>query len=229
MLVTNLALAEPNAASPASSAGQATQLYTISAGGFSATVDAFARDESTEGLWFLSMLGSQTAVKAIWAALLKQPPEAAFLIHGADGLPHSGGYQRCLIPEETIGTWTTKIGRLPSSGGWQAMVYTKLAEFRFERDEFLLLAPDQDTAPALHRRFLDRRSDLPLPPDWADWLWQTGLRYETIVPLESVGVAAYKCTPTHDLLREELSQAVASGRLSLHKHTESAITNGGSR
>ena len=209
--------------------GGGDQLYTISAGGFSATVDAFARDEQTEGLWFLSMLGSQTAVKAIWAALLKQPPEAAFLIQGADGLPHSGGYQRCIIPEETIGTWTTKIARLPSSGGWQAMVYTKLAEFRFERDEFLLLAPDEEAAPALHRRFLDRRSDLPLPPDWADWLWQTGLRHETIVPLESVGVAAYKCTPNHDLLREELSQAVASGRLALPKHTESAITNGGSR
>ena len=205
------------------------QLYTISAGGFSATVDAFARDERTEGLWFLSMLGSQTAVKAIWAALLKQPPEAAFLIRGADGLPHSGGYQRCLVPEETIGTWTTKIARLPSSGGWQAMVYTKLAEFRFERDEFLLLAPDEEAAPALHRRFLDRRSDLPLPPDWADWLWRTGLRQETIVPLQSVGVAAYKCTPNPDVLREELSQAVASGRLSLPKHTESAITNGVSR
>ena len=205
------------------------QLYTISAGGFSATVDAFARDERTEGLWFLSMLGSQTAVKAIWAALLKQPPEAAFLIRGADGLPHSGGYERCLIPEETIGTWTTKIARLPSSGGWQAMVYTKLAEFRFERDEFLLLAHDQEAAPALHRRFLDRRSDLPLPPEWSDWLWQSGLRNETIVPLESVGVAAYRCSPNHDLLREELSQAVVTGRLTLPKHTESATTNGASR
>ncbi len=183
------------------------------------------------------MLGSQTAVKAIWAALLKQPPEAAFLIHGADprsesgagGLPHSGGYQRCIIPEETIGTWTTKIARLPSSGGWQAMVYTKLAEFRFERDEFLLLAPDEETAPALHRRFLDRRSDLPLPPDWADWLWQTGLRNETIVPLQSVGVAAYRCAPNHDLLREELSQAVASGRLTLPESTQQHTTNGASR
>ncbi len=205
------------------------QLYTISAGGFSATVDAFARDPQTDGLWFLSMLGSQTAVKAIWAALLKQPPEAAFLIQGADGLPHSGGYQRCVVPEETIGTWTTKIARLPSSGGWQAMVYSKLAEFRFERDEFLLLAPDEEAAPALHRRFLDRRSELPLPPDWADWLWQTGLRHKTIVPLESVGVAAYRCAPNHDLLREELLEAVASGRLSLPKHTESAITNGATR
>ena len=41
-------------------------LFTISAGGFSATADAFARDDRTEGLWFVSMVGSQTALKAIW-------------------------------------------------------------------------------------------------------------------------------------------------------------------
>ena len=57
-------------------------LHTIDAGGFSATVDAFARDETTDGLWFLSMVGSQTALKAIWASLLKQPPDVAHLITG---------------------------------------------------------------------------------------------------------------------------------------------------
>ena len=96
---------------PASSAGQA--LYTITAGGFSATADAFARDEETEGLWFVSMVGSQTALKAIWASLLKQPPDVAHIIKGADGMALHGGYQRCIIPYETIGTWTTKIARLP--------------------------------------------------------------------------------------------------------------------
>ena len=92
-------------------------------------------------------------------ALLKQPPEAAFLIQGADGqAPHSGGYQRCQVPDETIVTWTTKIARLPASGGWHAMVYTRTAEFAFERDSFLLLAQSERAAPALHRRFLDRGS-----------------------------------------------------------------------
>ena len=69
-------------------------LYTISAGGFSATADAFARDEETEGLWFVSMVGSQTALKAIWASLLKQPPDSAHIIKGADGMALSGSYQR---------------------------------------------------------------------------------------------------------------------------------------
>ena len=70
---------------PVSSTRQA--LYTISAGGFSATADAFARDEDAETLWFLSMVVSQTALKAIWASLLKQPPEAAHLIRGPRAWP----------------------------------------------------------------------------------------------------------------------------------------------
>ena len=57
-------------------------LYTVSAAGFSATADAFARNPDTRELWFLSMVGPQTALKAIWASLLKQPPEAAHLIRG---------------------------------------------------------------------------------------------------------------------------------------------------
>ena len=157
MLANDSAFPNENATDPASSAGQAPassvgqapQLYTITAGGFSATCDAFVRDPETDGLWFLSMVGSQTALKAIWAALLKQPPEAAFLIEGADGMAHSGGYQRCVVPDETIGTWTTKIARLPAAGGYHAMVYTRMAEFLFERDSFLLLAPSEQEAPAL--------------------------------------------------------------------------------
>ena len=198
---------------PSSDVGQA--LFTISAGGFSATADAFARDEITEGLWFLSMVGSQTALKAIWASLLKQPPDPAHLIRGADGMALSGGYQRCHIPYDTIGTWTTKVAKLPVSGGYHALVYTKTAEFAFERDSFLLLSQTEQETPALHHRFLDRRSPLPLHDSWADWLWQRGIANGEIVPLQSVGVNASRCSPDSEKLREDLSDAVAEGRLSL--------------
>ena len=104
------------------------------------------------------MVGPQTALKAIWASLLKQPPDAAYIIRGIEGMALSGGYQRCQVPYNTIGTWTTRIARLPASRGWHALVYTRLAEFSFERDDFLLLAQDQADAPGLHHRFLDRRS-----------------------------------------------------------------------
>ena len=190
-------------------------LHTITAGGFSATADAFARDDEMQELWFLSMVGSQTALKAIWASLLKQPPDAAHLVKGADGMALSGNFLRCAIPHRTVGTWTTRIARLPASGGWHALVYTRLAEYAFERDDFLLLARSEDSAPALHHRFLDRRSPLPLHRSWADWLWRKGLQQGTVVPLQSAGVAAYRCSPNADWLREDLSAAVAAGTLTL--------------
>ena len=190
-------------------------LYTISANGFSATADAFARDPDSEGLWFLSMVGAQSALKAIWAALLKRPPETAHLLVGTDGTVLSGGFHRCEIPYETLGTWTTKIARLPVSGGWHALVYTRMAEYAFERDGFLLLAPGEEEAPALHHRFLDRRSPLPLHRSWAHWLWHRGLTVGEIVPLQSAGIAAYRCIPDAEALREDLSHAVAAGTLTL--------------
>ena len=191
------------------------ELYTITAGGFSATADAFARDPETDGLWFLSMVGAQTALKAIWASLLKQPPDPAHIIRGADGMALSGGYQRCVIPQRTIGTWTTKIARLPASGGWHALIYTKMAEFAAEHDGFLMLAHDGDDLPVLHHRFLDRRSPLPLHHTWAEWLWRRGLASGEITPLQSSGITAYVCNPDGESLREDLSRAVALGVLTL--------------
>ncbi len=190
-------------------------LHTVSAGGYSTTADAFARDPDSGDLWFLSMVGSQTALKAIWASLLKQPPEVAHLIKGADGAELSGSYLRCSVPYRTIGTWTTKIARLPVTGGWHAMVYTRLAEYGFERDDFLLIARSEDEAPALHYRFLDRRSPLPLHSTWASWLWRRGLRNGEIRPLQSAGITGYACSPDAEKLRDDLSDAVALGLLTL--------------
>ena len=194
----------------------AADLHTISAGGFSATVDAFARDDRDRTLWFLSMVGSQTALKAIWAALLKQPPEAAHLMRGADGTALSGGYQRCVIPPHTVGTWTTKIVRLPATGGYHALVFTKLAEFGHESDSFLLLAGHEREAP---KPCTTGSSTAAVPcPSTApgpDWLWDRGIATGEIVPLQSAGISAFRCNPDGERLRNDLSEAVASGTLTL--------------
>ena len=159
-------------------------------------MDAFARDDRTEGLWFVSMVGSQTALKAIWASLLKQPPDVAHIIRGADGMALHGGYQRCIIPYETIGTWTTKIARLPATGGWHALVYTKTAEYGYEKDSFLLLAQSAGGGPGSPSP-LPRQAQPAAP---ARLLGRTGSgsgasNEEEIVPLQSVGVSAYRCSP----------------------------------
>ena len=197
-------------------------LYTVSAGGFSATADAFARDPDDKELWFLSMVGSQTALKAIWASLLKQPPEPAHLIRGVDGGELTGDYLRCSVPYRTIGTWTTKIARLPTTGagtpwstpGWRSSPSSG-------RTSSCWPAPRR-RLPALHHRFLDRRSPLPLHDSWAGWLWRRGLRNGEIKPLQASGISAWVCSPDAEKLRADLSDAVALGTLVLAREAASS-------
>ena len=131
------------------------------------------------------MVGAQTSLKAIWAALLNSPPSPAFLIKGAVDELHEGGYERCKIPEASIGTWKTKIARLPQAGRVSRDGVTRMAELSFERDAFLLLTPDASDAPALHLRFLNQRTELPLHRSWAGWLWEQDWRTSRFRPLKA--------------------------------------------
>ena len=196
------------------------RLWTISAGGFNATADAFAtipRDSDLQDhdIWFLSMVGPQTAVKAIWAALLNTPPGAAYLTPGAEGLALEEEYRRCWAPQISQGTWTTPIAKMAQGMGYHAMVYTRMAEHSFERADFLLLAQDEADAPNLHHRFLDRRTSLPLHYSWAEWLWERGIKNEEIIPMECLGIHAWRCIPNEAKLQKDLSEAIRYGRIKL--------------
>ena len=206
------------ACSDTKTGGSNVNLHTISTGGFSAVADAFSLDDAG-GLWFLSMVGSQTALKAIWAAVLKQPPEPAWLIQGA-GNALVGDYRQCAVPYDSLGTWTARMTRLPGCGAYHALVYTRLAEYAFEREDFLLLCRVADEAQDLHYRFLDRRLSLPLHPGWAPWLWKRGLRIGEIQPVDGEGILAYRCVPDQEALRTSLGRAVAGGELSVPPDAE---------
>ena len=200
-------------------AGGAGALHTVSAGGFSAAADAFARDDKNEDLWFLSMLGAQTALRAISACLMKNNPDPAYLTDPGSGDEAQAGYRKCHLSQDSQGTWTTRIARLPASRGWHMMLYTRMAEYSFEKKEFLLLARNDEEAPRLHHRFLDRRLSVPLHQSWDRWLWRRGKRNGTITPLQSAGISAFLCTPDEEKLREDLSDAVAMGTLALPEGT----------
>ena len=189
-------------------------LWTVSAGGFTATADAFATIPRDRGdildhdIWFLSMVGPQTAVKAIWAALLNSPAGPAHLTPGTEGLALDEGYRRCWIPQISVGTWTTRIVKMSHGMGYHAMVYTHMAEHSFEGVDFLLLAQDEADAPNMHHRFLDRRISLPMHHSWAGWLWERGIEQKEITPLECNGIHAWRCIPNEAKLRQDLSEAV---------------------
>ena len=174
------------------------ELLTIRAGGFTAAVDGCARDEKE--LWFLSMLGHQQAVRAIWARLVKG--EAAFLSRddlGGEPLPLARG---------AWGTWRFTGMRLPSGSAYHGTLIPEIAAYTTDRPDFLLLVREQDDAAQLHFRFLARRLDLPLHPSWAEWLWRRGLENEEVQQLESAGLRAYRCRPQPEALRVDISDAV---------------------
>ena len=180
-------------------------LLTIRAGGFSATVDGCARD--ADELWFVSMLGHQQAVRAIWARLVKG--EAAYLSE-----TELGG-QPVPLAREAWGTWRFSGLRLPLGSAYHGMLVPELAAFAADRRDFLLLARQQDEAAHLHYRFLNRRLDLPLHPSWAEWLWARGRENGEVDTLTSVGVHAFRCRPEPEALREDIGDAVRRRVLSV--------------
>ena len=202
-------------------------LPLLQAGGFTATVDAFASEPDPDPaahrmrLWFLSLLGPQQALKALWARLLKGEP--ATLSRAALGQAHF-----CALAPEGPRTWRAHTAGLPAAAGHQLVLLPEAARYAAARADFLLLPRTEAEAPRLHFRFLDRRVDLPLHLGWHGWLWERALRTGEAVALEAEGIRAYRCTPHPDALAAELSAAVRSGWLRVPDGAEE-VSSGAAR
>lgn len=202
-------------------------LPLLQAGGFTASVDAFAWEPDPDPatrrmrLWFLSLLGPQQALKALWARLVKG--ELATFSREALGQVHF-----CALAPEGPRTWRAYSAGLPAAAGHQLVLLPEAARYAAAREDFLLLPRAEAEAPWLYFRFLDRRVDLPLHAGWHGWLWERALRTGEAVALEADGIRAYRCTPNADGLAAELSAAVRSGRLRVPDGAEEA-SGGASR
>ena len=188
-------------------------LPVLTAGGFGASVDAYACETGSEGnpprmrLWFLSLLGSQQAVKALWAHLVKgetvtlstNAGRACFCVLASDG-PHG---------------WRFFMASLPMVSGYHGVLVPDMALFAADRTDFLLLRRAGDDVAMLHYRFLSRRVRLPLHPSWAGWLWERALRAGEARGLESHGLEAYRCAPDDAALAADLSEAIGRGEVGL--------------
>jgi hypothetical protein len=187
-------------------------LPILDAGGFAANVDAYAWEPDPDPaarrmrLWFLSLLGPQQAIKAVWARLVRG--EIATFSREALGQVHF-----CALAPEGPRSWRAHTASLPGASGHQLVLLPEAARHAAARDDILLLPRAAEEAPLLHFRFLDRRVDLPLYAGWSDWLWRRALRTGEAVALEAEGILAYRCAPQPEQLAAELSAAVATGAL----------------
>jgi hypothetical protein len=158
-------------------------------------------------LWLVSLVGSQQAVKALWAHLVKG--ETATLSAG-DASVHF-----CALAAECARSWRFFRASLPAAGGYHGLLLPEVALFSAERPDFLLLRRAKDDATSLHYRFLNRRVAVPLHPSWADWLWDRALRSGETRVLESRGLDAYRCVPDEAALAADLAAAIRRGTLRL--------------
>ena len=158
-------------------------------------------------LWLVSLLGSQQAVKALWAQLVKGDT-ATLSDPGA-------GARFCTLAPQGPRAWRFFRASLPASSAYHGVLVPDVAVFASECSEFLLLERGTDEASRLHYRFLNRRVSLPLHPSWAEWLWERALRTGEARALESFGVESYRCIPNEVALRSDITAAIRRGALIL--------------
>lgn len=217
-------------------------LPRIQAGGFGATVEAYALDDdpAVRGqarLWLVSLLASRQAVDAIWAALITG--KTALLSERG-----VGPARPCALAPEGPRGWPSPIVKLRESALAHCLIHPRSAHYAHDRADFLLVprldprgaevAADPLLATrawaalaAQHFRFLNRRIDTPLHPLWADWLWERAVECGEAIELDSYGLAAYRCVPDVDALAANVAAAVRSGELTIPSIAE-GIPEGGS-
>jgi len=144
--------------------------------------------------YLLSVAGHQVAVKGIVANVLANGPAAIY-----------GKKLHMDLQRDSV-AYQVRYHRLPS-GLYQAVLLPKMAfsGCREPADQFMVLCHDEPQE--LFFQLLQERTDIPLHPSWAGWLWRHMKQQGRIITLETI-VGEYRGYLV-DLDRPNLSQAIA--------------------
>jgi hypothetical protein len=139
-------------------------LYPIHAMGIQAYCSDLIVDSSdSETVYFMSVAGYQATVKGIIANLLDN---YGISIEG-DGNSH-------YLTRGNFG-YKAQLKKLPS-GLVHAVLFPRLALPKSDdegQNTFFILTENRDELLTLFFRHLDEKTDIPLHPSWAKWLWKT--------------------------------------------------------
>jgi len=139
-------------------------LYRINAMGIQAYCsDLIVNPDDSETVYFMSIAGYQATVKGIIANLLDNYGISVEV----DGNSH-------YLTRANLG-YKAQLKKLPS-GLVHAVLFPRLALPKSEeegQDTFFILADNRDEVLTLFFRHLDEKTDIPLQPSWANWLWKT--------------------------------------------------------
>ena len=181
-------------------------LYPIHAMGIQAYCSDLIVDSSdSETVYFMSVAGYQATVKGIIANLLDNYGISVEV----DGNSH-------YLTRANFG-YKAHLKKLPS-GVVHGVLFPKLALPKSEeegQDTFFILADNRDEVLTLFFRHLDEKTDIPLHPSWAKWLWKTFeeqegwlLEAQTIVGSYQGYLFEFNHEQLHDLVSEAIRKRV---------------------
>lgn len=188
------------------------ELKRVTGGGFWAVSDAYLISPGNypRELWFISLIGQREAVNSLAAQIVKKPAGGVTL---SELDPDEGGTlgrsTDCLRQDEN--RWRRRSARLPTTRTTHTLVYSSLVELNHEDSRFLLLGPPREDPMDLARKhltYLNARIPLPIPPQWAAWLWARGLNEEEITPLDGHGIRGWLCRPDEWRLKEDITRRI---------------------
>ena len=200
---------------------QERKIYAVNVRGYTAYSDAFASIEpekpgAPERLWFISLMGTPAAVKAITATLVRMKKgETMNIIE----MSRNGDLLKPVqyIRDPGSGEWNSDTVKLPLSHSVHTLAYTTMAQADAVHERFMIIAKDRENpllgTPETYYRFISNRVNVPIHPDWQQWLWDMGIAEGQITPMMGEGIAAWQCNANPQEIRERISMEVAMGNL----------------
>ena len=181
-------------------------LYPIHTMGIKAWCsDLIIDPQDMETVYFMSICGYQVTVKGIVANLL----ENCGISIEIDGVEH-------YLTRSDMG-YKVKMKKLPS-GLVHAVVLPKLALPKNDEEKqncfFVIIKEDQDVL-TLFFRHLDEKTEIPLHPTWASWLWKTFKKQDDwFIELQTLAgnfkgyLFDFHPTQLHDLISKAIRKKV---------------------
>ena len=178
------------------------RLYPIHTLGIQAYCSDLVVDPlDSETVYFMSVAGYQATVKGIIANLLDN--------YGINlevyGIKH-------YLTRGSFG-YKAQVKKLPS-GLVHGVLFPKLALPKSDddgQDTFFIVTDKRDELLTLFFRHLDEKTDIPLHPSWADWLWKTFedqdgwlLEAQTLVGAYQGYLFEFNHEALHDLVSEAI-------------------------
>ena len=201
-------------------------LSIVESNNFSAYCDEYLYSEkwmnpTTErkyySCWFLSMFGAPTALRAIWANMVKSVGGSVMIrnMNDKDALEDFDSTILATVGRDGVSWRAHGPHKLPGAYNTAHMIiYNKMLEVEHDESQnFLIISKNLEQTIEQHYQHLNYQSELPLHKSWKEYLWNLTQEQQWAVPLYGRKMAGWHCMPEYGKLNQHIREDIASGKL----------------